>query len=731
MSILWVSWSFDTVIIILLLSLAVSVVSFISRVIFRIKIPMDLAAVLLIAIYIMITWACFYQFHISLTQVLPWMAWLLAVGLLVQLGVMVVQRGSGFAPEEWHRWFKGAISFFLFTVFLIALYSWFIADNRMPIAVEINNDIWVYSKYAHIALSQPLGNNVVGLDYFQNDLVEQTPSAFLFLAGLSFVLGMPIIDILTLGLILLMAYSAHIIKTICCDHFHQKKSIAWLMGLIWLTTPIISNLEFNYFLAQCLGITIFLAILSATLQSDRSLSMQLSMLTLLYYLLLMSYPGFYVPYVVLLLFAQIIVALYWQRTFDESFWSPGVISAAFAIPISAFIGVVQNPIHFQKMAAAFRRLANEPYFLSEHILINPMSFLSLPAIPSDLFHPLIGLSLLGLALYLSLTYRFSRGRRLILLSGLSYLFFMTYEHYFCVFIGLLLIIKMVDLLVYKRKKQIEYFNPYTLDVLLMVPILLTMIYLLEPTQFMGVVYRLITQNIIMAKDYSFDAGSVSANFIGNLFLIVLVCFYIQKMRKNGSLTHAKLILSCLFVFNLLFYLCYYEWKGFSYQQWKLGASLVQPLSFIPIIAIFYLLQEKKWFNTRMQLLCFIGVFLINLLLINYVMSFWVKEFSPYIPLRAVMSLDSDPTVNRVIVDIEESKNLLPKKVRGMSMAIQFVNNKPLEVPFLLYKIIDDNKVLTNGTVLITNHCTIRGTRIQLGDSFCMVRGSNAETSVKH
>lgn len=719
MNSLWLSWIFDSMLIVLILSLSASVVSFSARTILRVTMPLDLAVVVLLAVYTCIAWACFYHYHIPLSQLLRYLGWGLVIGLLSQLIINVLQKKSVFDTGEWLQWLKAAFSFWLFTVFLSILYFWFIQDTSLPVAVEINNDVWVYSKYAHIALLQPIGNNIIGFDYFKTDLVEQTPTAFLLISALSFLLNKPIINVLSLGLILLMAYSAHAIKTICLQYFQQQKAIAWLIALVWLTTPLITHLSFNFFLAQWLGIAVFFAILLTALQRDRPFFIQLTLLSLLYYLLFMSYPGFYIPYVFLLLFVQMSAAYYWRRAINTSFWSKDLISSFIAIPISTLIEVVQNPVYFQKMVAAFQRLASEPYFLSERSLLNPLNFASLPPINSQLFHFLIGLSLLALTLYLSLTLRMLRTQRLLLLSALYLLFFITYELYFCIYLGLLLLIKTGDLLFYKRKNHREYFNPYVTDILLMVPVLLTVFYWIDPSQFMRVAHHLVTQEFIMKPYFDFDMGSVRANLIGSMYLIALIMFYSYRMHKEETLTHPRLILCSLFIVNLLFYLAYYQWKGYSYQQWKVAVSLVQILSFIPVLAIFYLLKTQL--NTCLKQCILGGLLLINLILLDYVVSPWMNDLKKYIPLTAMTALDQDPTVKQVLIDIEESNNQLPKKLRGMFMAIQFVNQKPLAVTSFFTNSRKTQR-LTKGTVVITNHCTsTSGQNIPLGTSFCMIK----------
>ena len=105
------------------------------------------------------------------------------------------------------------------------------------------------------------------------------------------------------------------------------------------------------------------------------------------------------------------------------------------------------------------------------------------------------------------------------------------------------------------------------------------------------------------------------------------------------------------------------------------------------------------------------------------MSQWNILIQKYEPLREVIALDKDPSVNRVIIDLNESRNVTPRAWRGAVIAMQFIQTKPLEVLGLFTKDVEKLKLPISGEVLITNRCYMAKNNIKkLGASFCIIRG---------
>ena len=183
------------------------------RIIFSQKIPLSLGIIIIGVIYTAVTWHCYFNSHIPLTIVIPWMELIVVIGVSLHLLIILIRRDFGVAHDDIIQFAQASVVFLSIFIILTITYSLFVVSSQLPVFIS-GHDVWNYSKYANLALNQPVSNNILNYDLVTDLAAPQTPTAFLLLAGLSFLLHMPVIDILTLAILIVMTTSAYMINTI-------------------------------------------------------------------------------------------------------------------------------------------------------------------------------------------------------------------------------------------------------------------------------------------------------------------------------------------------------------------------------------------------------------------------------------------------------------------------------------------------------------------------------------
>lgn len=384
---IFIDWVWEGLLVIVLVYISAIVLQSALALIVRKKVPFQLGIVALGAIYTAITWTFYYNHATPLSAVLPWF------GLVVLGGI--------FNTKAMVKFWKPLVEFSILFIIFAAFYSVLVADRRLPVVVTGNGDVWSYAKFAHLALNQPVGNNIVNLDLLKTQTAIQSPTAFMFLAGLAYCSGQQIVDILGLGLILILTISVYIIKELCVSHWHMRASLAYLIGAAWVTSSFSFYLASNYFLAQWLGIGLFLATILIALSNKETTLIQTATLSLLNYVMFMTYPPLFFPYMGILLLLMVM----------ES--ASGLASVIFSIPVSLGIAFALDPAHFKTMMFLMAKLsgANNGWPLN---LLNPVVFMMLPVKPLDtgvMVPKIIGYFII-LALVVYLTHRAHRTKTL-------------------------------------------------------------------------------------------------------------------------------------------------------------------------------------------------------------------------------------------------------------------------------------------------------------------------------
>ena len=176
--------------------------------------------------------------------------------------------------------------------------------------------------------------------------------------------------------------------------------MAYLIAVAWVTSSFSFYLASNYFLAQWLGIGLFLATILIALSNKETTLIQTATLSLLNYLMFMTYPPLFFPYMGILLLLVIM----------ES--SSGLASVIFSIPISLGIAFVLDSGHFKTMMSRMMELSNGNGWPLN--LLNPVVFMMLPVKPLDtgvMVPKIIGYFII-LALVVYLTHRAHRTKTL-------------------------------------------------------------------------------------------------------------------------------------------------------------------------------------------------------------------------------------------------------------------------------------------------------------------------------
>lgn len=371
-------WVCEGLLAILLVYLSAIELEFVFTSTVKKRLTLQLSIVTVCAIYTAITWTFYSYYTMPLGNILPWIGLIILSGMGLKLASYWQNEKNIFTADVVADFLSPIAGFFIFFIILAALYSVLVADRRLPVAITENNDIWAYAKFTHLVLGQPIGNNIVGTDLLKTRVASQTPTAFMLLAGLAYYTGQNVVDILSVGLILILTSSAYLVKELCVRHWHIRTPLAYLIALAWVTSSFSFYLASNYFFAQWLGICLFLATLLVVLRNNKeNIPIQTATLSLLNYLTFMTYPALFFPYMGILLFIVGIEAAFSKMDSGAVFFNSSVASALFSIPISLIIAFVLDPHHFKTMMSLMAVLSNAtagwPFSL-----LNPLALMMFP-----------------------------------------------------------------------------------------------------------------------------------------------------------------------------------------------------------------------------------------------------------------------------------------------------------------------------------------------------------------
>ena len=342
----------------------------------RKKLPFTLAIAGVFTIYTAITWVFYYNYATPLSAVFSWFGSGVLVMILIFMLLVHSESNQGkLNIGQIVRFLKPAAEFFILFVILAALYSVLIVDKRLPIVIYGNNDVWGYGKFTHLALNQPSGNNVVDIDLLKNRGAYTTPTALMLLAGLAHFLRKEVVDILGLGLILVLTLGAFLIKELCLKHWKVKTLLAYLIAIVWISSSFSFYLASNYFLAQWLGICIFLASILVALGNEDKILIPTITLSLLNYLMLMTYPGLFFPCMVILLFLAGMESAFSGKNLGAAgvlFSIPAALGITGALNLKYLKATISHVAEFSSLAAGW------PLGL-----LNPFTLIAIPVTPID------------------------------------------------------------------------------------------------------------------------------------------------------------------------------------------------------------------------------------------------------------------------------------------------------------------------------------------------------------
>jgi len=346
------------------------------------EVPVQLGILAACAIYTAVTWAFYYNYTTPLSTVFPWLGFVVLGGIGLNFFTFVQGKKSILTMNTIVVFIKPLVEFVILFLIFIVLYSLLVADRRLPMVISGNNDIWSYAKFTHLALDQPMGNNIVNLNLLKIGAADQSPTAFMYLTGLAYCSGREIVDILGVGLILILTACVFIVKEICVKQWYMRASLAYLIGVAWIASPFSFYLTINYFLAQWLGICLFLATVLMVLAKAETILIQTAILSLLNYLMFMTYPALFFPYMGILLFLVAIESAFSWKYLGTKFINSGLVSFIFSIPASLGIVCALDLSHFKIMLLRIIELSSGNGWPLR--LLNPLALMAFPVTPIDL-----------------------------------------------------------------------------------------------------------------------------------------------------------------------------------------------------------------------------------------------------------------------------------------------------------------------------------------------------------
>jgi hypothetical protein len=342
----------------------------------------------LISVYTAVSWAFSQIFQRPLYQLFPWMA-LVTFASLALLVAKILPNGGGLPrPNQDKTNFRPVVEICIFFLIIAFLFSLFIVDVNLPVLWSGNNDIWAYSKFSNALLNQPVGNNIVGYNLMDNPAVRQTPTAFMFLSGLAYFSGQEVVNVLGIALIIILTVSAYFVKAICTEILKVRSVFSFLIAGIWVTSAFQFYISGNYFLAQWIGIAIFLASILTVLRDENSSTIQIVKVSLLFYLLFMSYPGLFMPYIGILIFIKFVQSMFLKVSQHVALRKSGLLTVIFALPVSLVIAFMFNPPYFLATMGSVLTYNNSSAGWGLH-LVNPVPLISIPLFRGSLDNFLI------------------------------------------------------------------------------------------------------------------------------------------------------------------------------------------------------------------------------------------------------------------------------------------------------------------------------------------------------
>jgi len=456
---------------------------------------------------------------------------------------------------------------------IVFIFAYFISTIQIPVFIDGNNDIWLYSKYANILTTGEYGNNFKNLNLRGLLPNNQTPLAFLLIGGIAKISSLSIIESLQPTILTPLILSSCIIFHISKKYFAISEINSILISLCWATSGFIVYIIKNYFLGQALGISFFLLVCFIINNEDYSKKAKVIIISVLWYLIFLSYQLFTVVYIFIIGIALLLIYLNKNlEKYKNNFY-------IFIYSLLLFIGAVLL-INFEICKIIFSRIIelNSASAGWPFPIINFLSFMPGPLINGQISSPHTTVNIFGI---ISIN----------------------------VFIWVLTL------------KKSEYKEKYI--------------------------------------------------------------FYLVLFSISSSI-----------------YIVYFLLKGISYQQWKFGASVLLPLTFIPLAVIVGIFSNK--YNKY---------FLAFLLLINISFIYIHKQqnnMSRFLGLDRLVEIDNSYAIENVVINLQDD-------YVGTMIAQQFINKKSLFLisPSYLTGFVPENKdifTLTGNpqpdkTFYVFNNCT--------------------------
>lgn len=214
--------------------------------------------------------------------------------------------------NDYFRENNNFITLFIIYNFVIFIYSYFIDFKGIPVFIDGNNDIWLYSKYATILTEYKFGNNIVGLNLREILPNTQTPLAFLLIGAVSKIMGLSVTNSLYISILIPVAASALFVYHIAEKNFNFDRIEATLISLTWATSGFLVYILKNYFLGQILGITFFL-LGCIIVNSNISRFKKSIIMAVIWYFIFLSYQLFTVVYIILI--GASLLTLYFYKSY--------------------------------------------------------------------------------------------------------------------------------------------------------------------------------------------------------------------------------------------------------------------------------------------------------------------------------------------------------------------------------------------------------------------------------
>jgi hypothetical protein len=324
--------------------------------------------IFLLCIFTAIGWNLFFNYRIPLANY--YKIFLVAI-------IFFIIYSFVFKKDKFNNYKRriGKYKFSLLIFILVYIIYKLVAENvKFPIILTGNNDIFFYSKYSEIVLNQPIGNNVVGFDYYKTMAVDQTPLAFFLISLVSFLFNKPAYEIIGLPVILITSIVGYNIFIICNFLLKNNKFLNLLIAVIYITSSIYLYIVENYFLAQLISIAIFLYCYRYLIIRQGEFYQKILILSMAGYLQIMNYPTAFIPFN-FLLFIPLLVK--YIKFGDYKNYTPLLI-----MPISAFLSLIISIfLDYEHTLEMVKRIIYLSSVKGGWVLklVNPLEFFMLPS----------------------------------------------------------------------------------------------------------------------------------------------------------------------------------------------------------------------------------------------------------------------------------------------------------------------------------------------------------------